>query len=107
MTIEETTSATIESDNHADTWCFGPNFVIDSYTGQVCDVSGYDGQRRSEGVRVATGFTLWTDPNSGQQVLIQVNQGLDMTTILDHTLANPNQCRSFGISWCDDPWDSN
>ena len=28
-----------------------------------------------------------------------------MTTILDHTLANPNQCRSFGISWCDDPWD--
>ena len=105
VTIKETTSTTIESDNHANTWYFGPNFVIDRYTGQVCDVSGYDGQRRSEGVCVATGFTLWTDPNSGRQVLIQVNQGLDMTTIIDHTLANPNQCQSFGISWCDDPWD--
>ena len=30
-----------------------------------------------------------------------------MRHILDHTLANPNQCRSFGISWCDDDWDPN
>ena len=26
-------SGTIGSDNHADTWCFGPNFVINSYMG--------------------------------------------------------------------------
>ena len=28
-----------------------------------------------------------------------------MTHILNHTLANPNQCCLFDISWCDDPWD--
>ena len=28
-----------------------------------------------------------------------------MRDILDHTLANPNQCRLFGVSWCDDAWD--
>ena len=26
-------TATIESDNHADTWCFGPNFFMDNFTG--------------------------------------------------------------------------
>ena len=53
----------MEMDNYADTWCFGPNFVIDSYTGKVCDVTGYD--RKVVGsteIRVATGFTVWDDP---------------------------------------------
>ena len=35
-------SGTIESDNHADTWCFGPNFVMGHFTGKTCSVSGYD-----------------------------------------------------------------
>ena len=26
---------TIESDNHADTWYFGPNFVMDHFTGKL------------------------------------------------------------------------
>ena len=29
---------TIESNNHANTWCFGPNFVMDHFTGQTCSV---------------------------------------------------------------------
>ena len=48
---------------------------------------------------------MWTDPISDKLQSLQVNQGLDMLHILDHTLANPNQCRSFGLSWCDDAWD--
>ena len=30
-----------------------------------------------------------------------------MRHILDHTLASPNQCRAYGVSWCDDAWDPN
>ena len=100
-------TASIESDNHADTWCFGPNFVMDSFTGQTCSVSGYDKKVNNNEVRIGTGLTIWTDPTSGKLHLLQVNQGLDMRDIIDHTLANPNQCRSFGISWCDDAWDKN
>ena len=100
-------TASIESDNHADTWCFGPNFVRDSFTGQTCSVSGYDKKVNNNEVRIGTGLTIWTDPTSGKLHLLQVNQGLDMRDIIDHTLANPNQCRSFGISWCDDAWDKN
>ena len=96
------TSRTIESDYHADTWCFGPNFVMDHFTEHTYSVSGYDKKISSTEVCIGTGLTLWTNPTTGRPHLLQVNQGLDMQHILDHTLANPNQCRSFGVSWCDD-----
>ena len=95
-------TATNESDNHDDTWCFDPNFVMDNFTGETCNVSGYDKKIKSECISIGTGLTIWDNPISGRPQLLQVNQGLDMRHILDHTLANPNQCRSFGISWCDD-----
>ena len=98
-------STKIESNSHADTWCFGPNFVRDHFTGQTCSVSGYDKKVQSTEICIGKGLTMWTDPNSGKLQLLQVNQGLDMQHIFDHTLANPNQCRSFGVSWCDDVWD--
>ena len=97
----------IENDNHADIWCFGPNFVMDSFLGQTCNVSGYDKQVNNTEVRIGTGLTIWTDPTSGKLHLLQVNQGLDMRDFLDNTLTNPNQCQSFGISWCNDAWDDN
>ena len=80
---------------------------MDSYTGQTCNVSGYNKKVNNTEVRIGTGFTIWTNPTSGKLHLLQVNQGLDMREILDHTLANPNQCRLFGVSWGDDAWDEN
>ena len=81
-------SCTNESNNHANTWCFGPNFVMDHFTEQTCSVSGYDKKIQLDEVCIDTGLTLWTDPTTGQSQLLQVNQGLDMRYILDHTLAN-------------------
>ena len=71
---------------------FGPNFVMDSFMGQTCNVSGYNKKVNNTEVHIDTGFTIWTNPTSGKLHLCQVNQGLDMREILDHTLANPNKC---------------
>ena len=88
---KEIKTGTIESDNHVDTWCFGPNFVMDHFTCQTCNISGYNGKINDKQIAIGTGLTLWTDPGTGQKHLLQVNQGLDMRHILDHNLANPNQ----------------
>ena len=48
---------------------------------------------------------MWIYSTTGQSQLLQINQGLGMQHILDHSLANPNQCQSFDVSWCDDVWD--
>ena len=97
--------SSVESDNHADTWCLGPNFTITEWTGQVCNVSGFNNKVTETGIRVATGFTIYDDPITGVPHLLQVNQGLDMKHIINHTLANPNQTRENGVSWCDDAYD--
>ena len=50
--------ATIESDHHADTRCFGPNFIMDHFTGQTCSVSGYDKKVQSTKICIGTGLTM-------------------------------------------------
>ena len=84
---------------------FWSKFVMDHYTGQTCSVSGYNKKVQLIKICIGTGFTIWTDLTSGKLHLLQVNHGLDMRDILHHTLANPNQCWSFGVSWCNDAWD--
>ena len=49
---------TIENDNHADIWCFGPNFVLDYFTGQTCSVSGYNKKIQPNKICIGTGLIL-------------------------------------------------
>ena len=58
----------------------------------MCSISGYDKLIQSNGICIVTGLTLWTDPYIDKSQELQVNQGLNMRHILDHTLDNPNQC---------------
>ena len=97
------TQTTMDSNNHADTFCFGPNFVMDSYIGQVCDVSGLNNNVTETGVQVGTGLTVYDDKVTRKLKMFEVQQGLDLRHCLDHTLANPNQARVFGIDWCNNP----
>ena len=83
---------TIESNNHTDIWGFGPTFAMDHFTGQTCSVSGYDKKIQSDEICIGTILMFWTDESTDKLQLLQVNQGLDMRHIMDHTLANPNQC---------------
>ena len=97
--------ASIDSDNHADTWCFGKNFKIICYSGKICDISRFTSQIGTSGTRVGTGVTVWTCHRTGHKIMFEVAEGLDTRDVLNHTLMNPNQSRAFGISICDDPWD--
>ena len=54
-------SGTIESNNHANTQCFGPNFVMYHFTGQTCSISGYNKKIHSEEICISTGLTIWTN----------------------------------------------
>jgi len=42
-----------------------------------------------------------------ETIILQFGQGLWFGDRLNHSLINPNQCRSYGISVCDDPTDPN
>ena len=47
------------------------------------------------------------DLDSGETIILEFGQGLWFGERMEHSLINPNQCRSFGIRVCDDPTDGN
>ena len=83
-------TATIENDNHTNTWYVGPNFIMDNFTKETCNVSRYDKNIKLEYINIWTGLTVWDNPITRRPQLLQVNQELDMRHIPDHTLENPN-----------------
>ena len=98
--------ARMEMDNHADTCCFGSNFMPIYFTGQVCDVSPFMGTYKpTPDVQVASACTAYDDLQSGAITILEFHQGLWFGTKLTNSLISPNQCRAFGISICDDPYD--
>jgi len=94
-----------EIDNHADTTCFGKNFRVISFTREVCSVSPYLSEYDSiTDIPICTAATA-VDMDSGETIILEFGQGLWFGNRLNHSLINPNQCRSYGISVCDDPTD--
>ena len=100
------TRSRCELDSHADTTCFGSNFVPIGWTDISCDVSPYsDEYKAMTNVPVAHAATAYDDPVTGQTTILIFNNGLWFGTKLTDSLISPNQCRSFGVDICDDPWD--
>ena len=89
------TEGRIELDSHADTTMLGANCIILSHTGQSCEVMPYsDTYDAITDVPVVTGAALWTSPHDGDEVILIFNEALCMGDTLQHTLVNPNQCRT-------------
>ena len=102
------TTGKVEVDNHADTSCLGANFRVMEFTEHVVNVQPFSNELQGlENIPIATGATAWDDPDSGRITILIVHQGLWFGRRLDNSLLSPNQCRNFGISLCDDPWDPN
>ncbi len=94
-----------EVDNHADTHCFGANFRPIMWNNIQCSVSPFlDELGSTENIDICTAATAWTHP-SGETILLVFGQGLWFGHRMTKSLLNPNQCRAFGVSLCDDPTD--
>ena len=105
LTFDTSRNFPLEIDNHADTHCFGSNFRPLFWNDIQCSVSPFlDEFGSTENVDICCGATAWTAP-SGETLLLIFGQGLWFGNRMDKSLINPNQCRAFGISLCDDPTD--
>jgi hypothetical protein len=105
---EAGTIARCEMDSHADTCVAGPNFVVDEYTGENCDVTPYSNKYQPiMGVPIVNASTAYTNPETGETVILRFNQVLWYGKKLDMSLINPNQIRYNGLVVSDDPTDWN
>ena len=100
--------ARCEMDSHADTCVAGPNFVVDEYTGENCDVVPYSNDYQPiKGVPIVNASTAYTHPETGETVILRFNQVLWYGHAMDMSLLNPNQIRYNGFTLSDDPTDNN
>ena len=101
--------AKCEIDTRADTCCRGINCNCRplSYTGQVCEVSGFHKQFESisSGVPVGSFATAYTNQDTGDTVILIIHEALGFGDSLDHTLINPNQIRAHDNPVWDNPFD--
>ena len=94
-----------EIDNHADTHCFGSNFIPFSWTQLECEVSPFlDTYAPVENVPICAGATAVT-LDSGETLVLIFGQGLWFGNRMNKSLINPNQCRAYNVPVCDDPTD--
>ncbi len=96
-----------EIDNHEDTTCFGKNFRAISFTSEVCTVSPFLSEYDSlSDIPTCTAATA-VDLDSGETIILEFGQDLWFGERMEHSLINPNQCRSFGVRVCGDPTEGN
>ena len=102
----EGTIARCELDSHADTCVAGPNFHVDEYTGEHCDVTPYSTDYQPlKDIPIVNASTAFTDPHTGDTVILRFNQVLWYGRRLTMSLINPNQIRHAGLTVSDDPTD--
>ena len=95
-----------ECDTNADTCCLGKNFMVLEHTLRTADVYTYDPSITPiKDVPIVTGATAWDHPVTNETFIIIINEALYYGNKLDHSLINPNQVRSFGIDFWDNPFD--
>ena len=95
----------MEIDSHADTHCFGQNFIPYSWTDLICTVSPFLSTYKAvENIRICSAATAVT-LESGETIILVFGQGLWFGDKMHKSLINPNQCRAFGVGVCDDPTD--
>jgi hypothetical protein len=100
------TVARCELDSHADTCVAGPNFQLDEYTGDFCDVTPYSADFQPlTNIPVVNASTVFTDDVTGETVILRFNQVIWYGSRLDMSLINPNQIRHSGLVVSDDPMD--
>ena len=100
------TEARCKMDTHANTCVASPNFVVVEYTGEHCNVRPYSNQYKPiTDVPIVNAATAYTDPETGETVILRCNQVLWNGKKMVMSLIIPNQMRQGGLVVLDDPTD--
>ena len=85
-------------DTHADISCAGKHARILSYhEGQICEVQPFhDSYKPLQGIKTCDAIFAYDSP-TGETLILRMNQCLDFTSEMEHSILCTNQVRDHGI----------
>ena len=85
-------------DSHADVHCIGRHArIVDIFEGRVCNVQPFnDSYEPMKGIKT-TNAAFAYDTEQGETYILEVNQALDFSDSMEHSLLCPNQSRYHGV----------
>ena len=91
-------------DSHADVSCVGKHArIIETFAGRTCNVQPfndtYESMKNIKTVNAAFAY----DNDEGQTYILEINQALDFSKSMEHSLLCPNQARVHGTIISDVP----
>jgi len=88
--------ARMEIDNHADTCCFGANFMPTYFTGKVCEVTPFSEEYDAmTNIQVVGAYTVYDDKETGETYILEFHEGLWFSDKMPHSMINPSLCRAY------------
>ncbi len=82
----------LDLDSHADTSVIGANCRIISFTNKSCQVATYHPDYPAmNDVPIVQAGAAYDDPDTGETIILVINQGLYLGDSLPNSLINPNQ----------------
>ena len=97
------TVAQNEAGKNADTFCLGKKTIPIAYTNQTAKVYPYNNASEPlENFPIVSGATAYDHPNGNTYILV-FHESLYFGTQMKQSLINPNQIRSNGIDFLDNP----
>lgn len=94
----------IELDSHGDTSVIGNNCRVISYTDKTCQVAPYHPTYDAmQDIPIVQAGTAYDDPNTGETIILIINQGFFFGDSLPVILLNPNHMRMNGLEVDDVP----
>ena len=92
-------------DVQADTIFCISNCIVVHFTVNEYDAAPYtDAYNIIKAVPIVKAATAYDNPNTGETTILILNEAIWMGETMDHTLVNPNQLRTYGMTVQDNPF---
>ena len=95
----------IDLNSHADTIVCGSNCIVMHLRGKEYDVAPHtDAYETIKAVPIVWAATAYHNPETGETIILILNEAICMGESMDHTLVNPKQLHAYGMTFQDNPF---
>ena len=97
--------STMYLDSYAGMIFCGSNYIVMHFIGKEYDVAPYnEAYETIKAVKIVQASIAYGNPETGYTAILILNEAIWMGETIDHALVHPNQLRTYGMIFQDNPF---